>query len=275
MKQWISQQGADFYVMAVAVFIGLIMTAAANRTYKRLIREAGNVEDSSNRLIKYIKLKYSSYYKIGLKPNNMKAMVNKYFQQYKIGPVSLELWSKTGIAAAGVCGITAMVYMLAGFYGGKRTSDMYILITEAVLSVFILGMQYIFYGFGRKQNMFCQTMYDYLENFLKNKIENGDAVRRMNENDSESADSEVRRHDRQDSEKYKSGRYRDDEYDREYDSYHQVKDDRERKGSSQAAATAIDSGRKSGARDAQRRYSSEDDEIDARIVEDILKEFLI
>lgn len=244
MRQWIIQQGTVFYVMSAVTLLGIIMTAIANGVYKRLVREADDVENSSNRLVKYIKLKYSSYYKIGLKPNDMKAMVHKYFQKYRLGPLSLKLWSKTGILAAGIVGITAMVYMLLEFNGGARISDMYVMLTEAVLGIFILSLQYALYSFGAKQEAFCWAMYDYLANFLKNKIENGKTVLAEEEKI-------------------------------EAESRHERKHDRSFRGDEQVAATSAPyskSVERSGKKD---RRSYDEDEIDAKIVEDILREFLV
>ena len=45
------------YVFFSVGLLGFIATAAANRTYKRLIREADHMEKSEHRLIKYIKIK--------------------------------------------------------------------------------------------------------------------------------------------------------------------------------------------------------------------------
>ena len=244
MRQWISQQDVAFYVVTAVTIIGVILTAAANRAYKRLMKEADHVEESTNRLIKYIKLKYSSYYKIGLKPNDMRAMVNRYFQKYRLGPVSLQTWSKSGILTAGIAGVIVMVYLLMGFYQGKRFADMYAVVISGILSEFILMVQYMLCAFKDKREAFCWTMYDYLSNFLKNKIENNPAV--LSKEEGLSAKEAL------------------------------YQTDRERKGTSQAAATAIGSGK----RTAEKMYDSslsefEDDEIDAKIVEDILKEFLI
>ena len=77
MRQWISQQDVAFYVVTAVTIIGVILTAAANRAYKRLMKEADHVEESTNRLIKYIKLKYSSYYK------NIKNIDEILFEQLK------------------------------------------------------------------------------------------------------------------------------------------------------------------------------------------------
>ena len=98
MREWIMEQEIVFIFCSVGV-LGAVAAAAANRMYKRLIREADAMEKSEHRLIKYIKLKYSSYYTLGLKANDEQSMVKRYLYRYKMGPMTLVTWSKLGLAA--------------------------------------------------------------------------------------------------------------------------------------------------------------------------------
>lgn len=233
MREWISEQGIMLYIFASVTIIGLIATAIANRGYKRLIKEADSMDNAENRLVKYIKLKYSSYYKIGLKPNDSKALVNRYLYKYRIGPFTLNTWAKTGLAALGVNGIAAVVNMLMRFFGGEALNTMYPMLGTALLCMFALYVQNRLCAFKDKQDAFRWTMYDYLNNFLKNKIECGKTL------ENKAASERV-----------------------------------------QAAATTVGRPREGAAAKAGgRSYDAQpaaaaDEEIDARIVEDILKEFL-
>ena len=64
------------------------------RIYKRLIREADLMGTSNQRLIKYIKLKVTSYYKIGMHPEDTQALIGRYIKKYRVGPFSLQSWSR-------------------------------------------------------------------------------------------------------------------------------------------------------------------------------------
>ena len=78
MREWMMEQGMIFYFFCAVGVMGAAAAALANRTYKRLIKEADGMENSQHRLIKYIKLKYSSYYTLGMKANDEQAMVRRY-----------------------------------------------------------------------------------------------------------------------------------------------------------------------------------------------------
>lgn len=179
MREWIMEQGIIFYFFCSAGVLGAAAAAAANHVYKRLIKEADAMENSEHRLIKYIKLKYSSYYTLGLKANDEKAMVKRYLYRYKIGPLTLMAWSKMGLAALGLVVLACMGLVLYGLNAGADFADMFSMIVLAAMVSLVLGMQYKLYGFRDKQSVFCAQMEDNLQNFLKNKIEYGHVLKRQ------------------------------------------------------------------------------------------------
>ena len=66
MRNWFLGQGIPMYAETVLLAAGLFTLWMTGRIYKRLIREADLMGTSNQRLIKYIKLKVTSYYKIGI-----------------------------------------------------------------------------------------------------------------------------------------------------------------------------------------------------------------
>ena len=89
MREWMMEQGMIFYFFCAVGVMGAAAAALANRTYKRLIKEADGMENSQHRLIKYIKLKYSSYYTLGMKANDEQAMVRRCCDCCKLWKYSL------------------------------------------------------------------------------------------------------------------------------------------------------------------------------------------
>lgn len=247
MKQWLSQQGAVFYMMMAIVLVGLIMTAVANRVYKGLIKDSDDVENSANRLVKYIKLKYTSYYKLGLMANDEKALVRSYLSKYKVGPIALDTLCKIGIAARYAVGSLAIGYLLFSLTRGKSVADMYAFIGVAIISLLFMTLQYKLCEFNEKREVFCWNMYDYLSNFLKNKIDKGNNDMSMPEKAAE------------------------ENFSLDY------QDKQRKKAVSQAAAAQVPKSRKTQDFSDTLGHGrlSLDDDIDAKIVEDILKEFLV
>ena len=107
MKNWFLGQGIPLYAETVLLLAGLLALWMTGRIYKRLIREADLMGTSNQRLIKYIKLKVTSYYKIGMHPEDTQALIGRYIKKYRTGPFSMQGWSRlpyllmTGMLAVG------------------------------------------------------------------------------------------------------------------------------------------------------------------------------
>lgn len=278
MREWILEQGILFYFFCSVGLLGIIATAAANRTYKRLIKEADNMEKSEHRLIKYIKLKYSSYYTIGLKANDERAMVKRYLYRYKIGPASLMTWSKAGLAALAAVILMCLGAMMYGIYQGTSFTEMFSMFGLAAFIATVLGMQYKISAFSEKQDVFCAQMEDNLENFLKNKIEYGHVLQEKKA----SVHSDGSENDNPDTEN--QNKSFSDVSDNDKKMYRKDTDGyRKERAQGQAAASAAAFGYGAGKNDNESVYSKAasqladsfaSEEIDAKVVEDILKEFL-
>ena len=94
MRNWFLGQGIPMYAEAILLAAGLFTLWMTGRIYKRLIREADLMGTSNQRLIKYIKLKVTSYYKIGMCPEDTQALIGRYIKKFRIGPFSLQSWSR-------------------------------------------------------------------------------------------------------------------------------------------------------------------------------------
>ncbi len=173
MKEWLIGQGIIFYVFAGSLLIGLIAAFVANHGYKRLIKETELMANTENRLLKYIKLKFGSYYKLNMKPQDTRALARHYMYKYKIGFMSAASWIKLSKLAAYVIGLAALVDMLIMMRSGQAVADIVMMVVTAALGIGVLYMQNRIYNFGEKQDMLEWHLIDYLENFLRNKIESG------------------------------------------------------------------------------------------------------
>lgn len=277
MREWILEQGISLYVFFSVGLLGFIATAAANRAYKRLIREADHMEKSEHRLIKYIKLKYSSYYSIGLKTNDEKAMVRRYLYRYKIGAVPLMTLSRAGLAAMTAVILTAAVTMLYRLNQGIEIGDMLSLFGISAFLVTILAMQYKIYAFPDKRKTFCAQMEDNLENFLKNKIEYGHVIEEQRaQMNAENSGQDLRQRGKKENLAAYDSRHAADE--EPMKSMYHGSDAKE-----QAAASAVENPASKRQKAAESVFGNvannlaagfSSDKIDAKVVEDILKEFL-
>ena len=70
MKEWIVLQGWPLYLMLGMTGLGLLGSILSRIFYGRLAREAQLCGTSDYPMLHYIRQKYSSYYKLGMRPGN-------------------------------------------------------------------------------------------------------------------------------------------------------------------------------------------------------------
>lgn len=171
MRDWIVGQGVVVYVFAGCLFAGLVSAFIANHGYKKYIRESEIMGSTQNRLLKYIKLKFGSYYKLNMRPQDSRALTRHYLYKCRVGFFNVMTWIKISKFAAGVMAAAALVDLIWMLDQGRSPEDMMAMICCCLVGLGLLYMQHRIYDFPEKRNMLEWYLMDYLENFLKNKIE--------------------------------------------------------------------------------------------------------
>ena len=171
MRDWLIGQGVILYVFSGCLVVGVLSAFIANHGYKKLIRESELMGNTGNRLLKYIKLKFGSYYKLNMRPQDTRALTKHYIYKYKIGFMNVLSWIKLSKLAVGVIGISAIVYLLWMQSQSMSAAQMLNVAGCGLICGAFVYLQHRLYDFPEKQNMLEWYLMDYLENFLKNKIE--------------------------------------------------------------------------------------------------------
>ena len=122
-------------------------------------------------MLHYIRQKYSSYYKLGMRPTNAKALVGRYLALHKTGILALYNWPSVRVF---MMGAIVMVGLINGIYQYQITEQVGTSIMDIGVSlVLTLGL----WLFGQlldvkrlkmiTENAIC----DYLDNYLKSKLD--------------------------------------------------------------------------------------------------------
>lgn len=170
MRNLFLGQGIPMYAEAILLAAGLFTLWMTGRIYKRLIREADLMGTSNQRLIKYIKLKVTSYYKIGMCPEDTQALIGRYIKKFRIGPFSLQCWSRLPYLI-----MTAMLAVGGGnlMYRWTRGEELYrisVIFGVSVMGTVILGGLFMFMDFRAKETLLTNSISDYVDNYLSNKL---------------------------------------------------------------------------------------------------------
>ncbi len=171
MKEWIVLQGWPLYVMLGMTVFGMIGSILSRIFYGRLAREAQLCGTSDYPMLHYIRQKYSSYYKLGMRPANAEALVKRYLALHRVGVLALYSWP--GIRTM-MMGAVMMVGLINGIYQYQTTMQTAPLITDIGVSLILtLGLWMVgqLLSVQRLSVITENAICDYLENYLKSKLD--------------------------------------------------------------------------------------------------------
>lgn len=260
MRNWIVGQGWGLYLMLGMTIVGVIGSILCRVFYGRLAREAQLCGTSDYPLLHYIRQKYTSYYKLGMRPSDAGAIVRRYLSLHKVGPLTLNAWRYVRVLmTAGILlnGLIVGIYRYqAAFEPGPSLVYMGTSLVLA-LGLWIVGLVF---GVKNQYRVTVNAVCDYLDNYLKSKLdgEYGYGHEVENPDNYEKALSETAA-----ARTGSAGGARAAGAGREY-------------GRSAGNSGEYGRGRRLGGRNMGRSMTTDgsSDAVDAKIVEDVLKEFL-
>ena len=164
MKEWMISQGWPLYVMLGMTVFGMIGSILSRIFYGKLAKEAQLCGTSDYPMLHYIRQKYSSYYKLGMRPVNADALVRRYLALHRVGLLSLYSWP--GIRRL-MMGAILMVGLINGLYQYQTTMQAASLITDIGVSLILslgLWMTGQLLSVQRLKVITENAICDYLEN---------------------------------------------------------------------------------------------------------------
>lgn len=166
------EEKALIYAILAAGGAGLLGKAVTAAVYGTLIKASNEMGNSKNRLMRMLCLKFETFYKLKIGVNNVDIFVDKYVNKQKFGGILLSTWEKLGGQMT--------LLSLAGAVLGSVWGYLLHCGQEVILYTFLCGMTVTFVLIifdnllnisGKKQTLRV-NMQDYLENYLKAKLEN-------------------------------------------------------------------------------------------------------
>jgi len=171
MKEWIVLQGWPFYIMLGMTAVGLIGTVLSRIFYGRLAKEAQLCGTSDYPMLHYIRQKYSSYYKLGMRPVNASALVKRYLALHKVGVLSLYSWPGIRTLMMGTVMLVGLVNGLYQYQMAEETAPLILSLGEAAVLNFGLWTAGQLLSVQRLEVISENAICDYLENYLKSKLD--------------------------------------------------------------------------------------------------------
>ena len=118
-----------------------------------------------------LRQKYSSYYKLGMRPGNAEALVKRYLALHRVGPLALYSWNEAGNFMMGAVMLTGLIRGIYRFQTTMQTGPA--LMDIGIGLVLALGLRLTgkIFSVERLQVITLNAICDYLENYLKSKLD--------------------------------------------------------------------------------------------------------
>lgn len=172
MLQQMYEQQILIYAMLAFMGIGLLAKTLLGCAYLQLIKAAKEMGVSENRLMKQIRLRFDTSYKIKMSVHNVDSFVDKYVYTYRYCGLPLFTLENIGGQMVVINLLIALFGGIAAYYSDCGQDVILSTLTVgACTTVLLIGYDFL-WNLSGKQKLLHIHMKDYLENNLKSKLEN-------------------------------------------------------------------------------------------------------
>lgn len=159
------------YAMAGLCGLGIIIKVMVSTTYKRLIKASDNMGTTKNKLMKLMKMKFEACYKLKIGVNNVDSFVDKYVYKHKICGIHLYTWENISGQLLILCLLTGTIGLVLGLAYDCGKNNILFTFFSGVFSSSLLIAVESFINISAKRNIIKVNITDYLDNFLKIRLE--------------------------------------------------------------------------------------------------------
>ena len=187
MFEQIINQGVLFYLIAGICGVGVCSSLLVNIVYGKLVKDSSNMLTPRTKLMKQMKQKFESSYKLNENINNVSVFIHKWIQKYKVLGMGLHKLERVSFYMMG----SSLLFGGIGVYlAVEYEQDISILINHmgaGIGSFLILVAMKGIGDYTYKQERIITNIRDYLENSLLNRLctDNKEKVRRRSQLEAE------------------------------------------------------------------------------------------
>lgn len=171
MVQQLYDNYVFIYGMAGLCALGILLKILVSRTYKRLIKASDNMGSTKHKLMKLMKMKFEACYKLKIGVNNVDSFVDKYVYKHKVCGIHLYTWENIGGQLLVLCLLAGSVGSVLGLAYNCGKNDILVTFFTGVFTSSLLIVVESFINLGAKKSILKANITDYLENFLKVRLE--------------------------------------------------------------------------------------------------------
>ncbi|NLJ96640.1 MAG: hypothetical protein GX321_05760 [Clostridiales bacterium] len=159
------------YGFVVLCGLGFLVRLMINMVYIYLVNESDKLGNTNNRLLKHMKMKFETCYKLNIGVNNVDTFVDKSLTKYKFCGILLSTWENF---SGQVLYLSFLIVPISAIFGVIFEIDQKQILYTGAVGI-VTGSLLIFVdktiNLSVKKQMIRLNLLDYLENFCKVRLE--------------------------------------------------------------------------------------------------------
>lgn len=170
MKEWL-EQNIFLYALSGVCVLGLLIKLVTNLVYRRLVKASANMSTSKNRLVRLMKLKFETFYKLKIGVNNVDIFVDKYVYKHRFCGLLLSTWENLSGLILVVCLLSGPIISVLGLIKACERNTILSTFFAGICTSSLLIFVDSLFNISSKKRIIKLNMKDYLENYLKIRLE--------------------------------------------------------------------------------------------------------
>lgn len=171
MVQGFYENNIIIYTFAVLCGLGIFIRLILNMVYIYLVKESDRLGSTKNKLLKHMKLKFETCYKLNIGVNNVDTFVDKNLTKYRFCGLLLSTWENF---SGQVLYLNFLIIPISAVFGVIFEVDREKILYTGAVGI-LVGAALIFVdkmtNLPVKKQMIRLNLLDYLENFCKVRLE--------------------------------------------------------------------------------------------------------
>ncbi|TCK86753.1 hypothetical protein EDC19_2807 [Natranaerovirga hydrolytica] len=176
MLEWFIERHVISVFIILLGVISLMTLSVLNTVYTKLLKESKNMSLTNSSLLKNIKLKYENCYKLELYTNEVQAFIDKSLYEKRIFKIPIYRLESISIEAIYMCVVIGFLgtFLNITYYMQQDILNITMIFLPGIMG-FMIGSILLstkaFLAIEMKKHIFYSNVKDYLENTLKNKLD--------------------------------------------------------------------------------------------------------
>ena len=173
IREWFDNN-IFLYIILGICGLGILLKFTLSMKYRMLIRASKRMGTSKNKLMRVLRLKFETCYKLKIGVNNVDTFVDKYVYRHRFCGILLYTWETISGELIIISVLAGSIFSILGLFAELKINDILSTFIAGVLGALVLISYDHFINLNTKRKVLKVNIQDYLENFLKSRLESGE-----------------------------------------------------------------------------------------------------